>query len=45
MFLDNLVFEFLLSIKPYYFYYFLLFGKEIFSNLTGIMGAILVKDI
>jgi hypothetical protein len=45
MFLDNPVFKFLLSIKPYYFYHFLLFGKEVFSNLAGIIDATLIKNI
>ena len=44
MFYNGLVFEFLLSIKPYHFYYFLLFGKEVFPDFIGIIGAVLVKN-
>jgi hypothetical protein len=44
MFLDSLVFKFLSSIKPYYFHYSPLFGKEVFPNLAGIISTALVKD-
>ena len=45
MFLDSLVFKFLLSVKLYYFYYSLLFGKKVFFNLASIVGTILVENI
>jgi hypothetical protein len=45
MFLDSLVFKFLSSLEPYYFHYSPSFRKEVFPNLTSIIGTTLVEDI
>ena len=44
MFHNGLVFEFLLSVKPYHFYYSPVFRKEVFPNFAGIIDAILIEN-